>query len=136
MSFFFSKGINEDYNLELILYEMEKIMCGDKKWFINQTYDGALVMKGRVRGVNVKVKKFYENVYYVHCAVHQLNLLLLMTSNCIWKEKLLFAKFDRLHKNIYFYFKSHINESFLEKLKENTIEGNFKNFKLNEKFVT
>ena len=61
-------------------------MQEDKKKLIAQTYDGASVMRGRIGGVHFKVKEVYENAYYVHCAAHQLNLVLSMAASCNREE--------------------------------------------------
>ena len=53
-------------------------------------------MRGRIGGVHVKVKEVYENAYYVHCAAHQLNLVLSMAASCNREAKLFFAKLDQI----------------------------------------
>ncbi len=73
-----------------------KKSCRVTKKLIAQTYDGASVMRGRIRGVHVKVKEVYENAYYVHCAAHQLNLVLSMAASCNREAKLFFAKLDKI----------------------------------------
>ena len=91
MGFFQPKRVNAEGISEVILNELEKILQGDKKKLIAQTYDGASVMRGRIGGVHVKVKEVYENAYYVHCAAHQLNLVLSMAASCNREAKLFFC---------------------------------------------
>lgn len=47
-----------------------------KEKLIAQTYDGAAVMSGNVRGVQTVMKETYPNAQFVHCYAHQLNLTL------------------------------------------------------------
>ena len=53
-------------------------------------------MRGRIGGVHVKVKQVYENAHYVHCAAHQLNLILSKAASCNKEAKLFFAKLDQI----------------------------------------
>ena len=53
-------------------------------------------MRGRIGGVNVKVKQVYENAYYVHCAANQVNLVLSRAASCNKEAKLFFAKLDQM----------------------------------------
>ena len=82
MGFFQPKRVNSEGILEVILNELVKILQGDKKKLVAQTYDGASVMRGRIGAVHVKVKEVYENAYYVYCAAHQLNLVFSMAASC------------------------------------------------------
>ena len=41
-----------------------------------QTYDGAAVMSGNVRGVQTLMKETFPHAQFVHCYAHQLNLTL------------------------------------------------------------
>ena len=43
---------------------------------IAQTYDGAAVMSGHIRGVQTLIREKYPNAQFVHCYAHQLNLTL------------------------------------------------------------
>ena len=56
--------------------QLATILQGDKGKVVAHTYDGDSVMGVRIGGVHVKVKTIYEKVYYIHCALHQLNLIL------------------------------------------------------------
>ncbi|KAJ4945179.1 hypothetical protein JOQ06_013715 [Pogonophryne albipinna] len=53
---------------------LEPLKLKDK--LIAQTYDGAAVMSGNVRGVQTVMKETYPNAQFVHCYAHQLNLTL------------------------------------------------------------
>ena len=94
--FFKPDRVNADGIANVILEELEKILKGDKKKVVAQTYDGASVMRGRIGGVHVKVKQVYENAHYVHCAAHQLNLILSKAASCNKEAKLFFAKLDQI----------------------------------------
>ena len=93
--FFRPKRANADGISEVILTELAKILQGNKKKIIAQTYDGASVMKGRIGGVHVKVKEVYPNAHYVHCAAHQVNLVLSRAGSCNNEARLFFAKLDQ-----------------------------------------
>lgn len=41
-----------------------------------QGYDGASVMSGAYNGVNAQIKKVQQNAEYIHCACHNLNLVI------------------------------------------------------------
>ena len=43
---------------------------------IAQTYDGAAVMSGNVRGVQMLMRQTYPHAVFVHCYAHQANLIL------------------------------------------------------------
>lgn len=43
---------------------------------VAQTYDGASVMRGHINGVQTIFKKEVPQAYYMHCANHRLNLVL------------------------------------------------------------
>ena len=94
--FFKPDRVNADGIANVILEELEKILKEDKKKVVSQTYDGASVMRGRIGGVHVKVKQVYENAHYVHCAAHQLNLILSKAASCNKEAKLFFAKLDQI----------------------------------------
>ncbi len=51
---------------------LEPLKLGDK--LIAQTYDGAAVMSGSVRGVQTLMKETYLYAKFVHCYAHQRNL--------------------------------------------------------------
>ena len=54
-------------------------------------------------GAHVKVKEVYKNAYYVHCAAHQLNLIISSAAGYNKKAKLFFAKLNQIHT----FFQSH-----------------------------
>ena len=94
--FFKPKRVNADGISEIILTELAKILQGNTNKVIAQTYDGASVMKGRIGGVHVKVKQVYQNAHYVHCAAHQVNLILSRAGSCNNEARLFFAKLDQI----------------------------------------
>ncbi len=49
---------------------------GQERKLIAQAYDGASVMRGATGGVQREVQDVYGSAYYVHCHVHQLNLIM------------------------------------------------------------
>ena len=48
---------------------------------IAQTYDGAAVMSGSLRGVQALIKEDYPDAHYVHCHAHQLNLIMMKAAS-------------------------------------------------------
>ena len=94
--FFQPKRVNAEGIAEVILTELAKILQGNKNKLIAQTYDGASVMRGRIGGVHVKVKQVYQNAHYVHCAAHQINLVLSRAASCNKEARLFFAKLDQI----------------------------------------
>lgn len=69
-------GHNAESLISTILSEINPILKNIPNKLIAQSYDGAAVMSGQKRGVNVRVKELYPYAYYVHCYVHQLNLIM------------------------------------------------------------
>ena len=86
--FFQPERVNAVGIADVILTELATILKGDKGKVVAQTYDGASVMRGRIGGVHVKVMEVYKNAYYVHCAAHQLNLILSSAAGCNKEAKL------------------------------------------------
>ena len=43
---------------------------------IDQGYDGCSTMAGKVSGVQKRIREIYPKAYFVHCASHQLNLVI------------------------------------------------------------
>ena len=76
--------------------ELAKILQGNTNKVIAQTYYGASVMKGRIGGVHVKVKQVYQNAHYVHCAAHQVNLILSRAGSFNNETRLFLAKLDQI----------------------------------------
>lgn len=64
----------------------------DKTKWIAQAYDGASVMRGATGGVQRKVMDVYENAHYVHCYVHQLNLVMQQATTKIPKVSTFFSE--------------------------------------------
>ena len=92
LGFFKPKRVNADGNSGVILTELVKILQGNKKKVVAQTYDGA---SGRIGGVHVKVKEIYHNAHYVHCAAHQVNLILSRAGSCNNEARLFYAKLEQ-----------------------------------------
>ncbi|KAL4104452.1 hypothetical protein QTP88_019753 [Uroleucon formosanum] len=61
-----------------------------KHKLVAQTYDGAAVMSGHVRGLQVKVKELYPKALFVHCFSHSLNLVLSQSASNIKDCKIFF----------------------------------------------
>ncbi|KAJ4946943.1 hypothetical protein JOQ06_008986 [Pogonophryne albipinna] len=62
-------GVGLSNNIKAVLEPLKL-----KEKLIAQTYDGAAVMSGNVRGVQTVMKETYPNAQFVHCYAHQLNL--------------------------------------------------------------
>lgn len=87
-------------DLSNALLEGLQIMIGDCPYlFIVQTYDGAAALRGAKSGVQVRIKKVYSYIHFVHCCAHQLNLILEKTSQ---NSKV--SIFNSLFKNTSFLF--------------------------------
>ena len=63
---------------------------------VAQGYDGASVMSSSKNGVQVKVKKKYPNVTYVHCCSHVLNLAISSGCNNVTPIRNLFDSVEKL----------------------------------------
>ncbi|XP_033611596.1 zinc finger MYM-type protein 1-like [Cryptotermes secundus] len=59
-----------------ILKQLGIILQGNGQKLIAQTFDGANVMKGKIAGVQAKIKAVYSNAHFIHCYAHQLNLIM------------------------------------------------------------
>ena len=62
--------------------------------FIAQAYDGAVVMRGSISGVQVQMKNFFPHSHYVHCYAHQLNLIIKKMASCNKRLKLFFSSLN------------------------------------------
>lgn len=51
----------------------------DMQLCVGQCYDGASVMRGRVRGVQARIREEVPHAVYIHCHAHRLNLVLVNT---------------------------------------------------------
>ena len=80
--FFIPDRVNAEGISKVLLAELSIILQGDKEKVIAQTYDGASVMRGHKGGVQIKIREIYRNAYYLHCAAHQLNLVLYRAGSC------------------------------------------------------
>lgn len=77
----------------------------DIKKYFGQGYDGANVMSGAYNGVQKRIKNVQPNAIYVHCADHNLNLVLNDTMNGCTEIKKFFSSLQ----NIYTFFGTSLN---------------------------
>ncbi|XP_025417992.1 zinc finger MYM-type protein 1-like [Sipha flava] len=61
------------FNLEKVLESPDMLIC--------QSYDGANVMSGRLKGVQKIINNSYKNAHFIHCYAHQLNLILIQATS-------------------------------------------------------
>lgn len=61
---------------------LEKFGLEYRENLVGQGYDGASVMRGNCSGVQARIKKVAKYVFYVHCNVHCLNLVVV---DCVKK---------------------------------------------------
>lgn len=82
---------------------------------VAQTYDGASVMRGHINGVQTIFRKEVPQAYYMHCANHRLNLVLVDIAKNIEEADTFFA----LVQNLYVLFSgSNIHVKFIELQKQ------------------
>lgn len=67
---FDAQSITDAIEQTLKSHKMYHIMC------VAQAYDGAAVMSGAVGGVQARFRECHPEAEYLHCHVHQLNLVL------------------------------------------------------------
>lgn len=77
----------------------------DIKKCVGQGYDGASVMSGMYGGVQKRIKDVQPNAHYVHCASHNLNLVLNDAMNGCTEIK----KFFTTLQNLYSFFATSVN---------------------------
>ena len=75
-SFFNPDDLTSETLSNLLQNELHPLIGEDPQKLVAQTYDGAAVLSGVNRGVQARIKEVYNNVYFVHCYAHQLNLIL------------------------------------------------------------
>lgn len=63
----------------------------NKQKLITQSYDGANVMSGKIKGVQSLIKSEYPNAYYVHCYAHQLNLIMKLATSKNKETRIFFS---------------------------------------------
>jgi hypothetical protein len=63
---------------------------------IAQTYDGAAVMSGSLKGVQALIKESYPDAQYIHCHAHQLNLVMMKAASINSNVKVFFANIQGL----------------------------------------
>lgn len=105
---------NSDAIAEVILSQLEPVFPDEasKTKVIAQSYDGASVMRGRVSGVQVKVREHYPNAHFVHCYAHQLNLIMKQAVSYESRVRIFFAT---LHSLTNFFSHSPKRTSVLER---------------------
>lgn len=69
----------------------------DQLKYVAQTYDGVTVMSGPVGGVQAHFRKQHLEVIYVHCYVHELNLVLCHTWSMVSEGTEFFALLESVH---------------------------------------
>jgi hypothetical protein len=74
--FFNPEGQSAAKISDCISTELNCTFSGDSNKIIAQTFDGAVVMRGSVNGVQSKIKECFPLAHYVHCYAHQLNLIM------------------------------------------------------------
>ncbi|XP_063597893.1 zinc finger MYM-type protein 1-like [Penaeus indicus] len=62
---------------------------------VAQTYDGAAVMSGPIRGVQARFRRLHPETIYIHCYAHELNLVLCHTCKAVT---------EALLENVYSFF--------------------------------
>ncbi|KAL4119236.1 hypothetical protein QTP88_012077 [Uroleucon formosanum] len=80
---------------DIILSEINKWKIGNK--IMCQTYDGASVMSGEKSGVQFRIRQIYPNTLFIHCYVHQLNLVLLHGAKTLKSVKLFICSLTMFH---------------------------------------
>ena len=65
-----AKGIETQLNAFLLQYDLPMSKCR------GQCYNGAATMSGAYKGVQKRILDQQPNAFYVHCAAHNLNLML------------------------------------------------------------
>ena len=63
---------------------------------IAQSYDGAAVMAGHLKGLQVKVRQTFPSAIFIHCFAHRLNLILSQSIMQIKECKHFFATLNGL----------------------------------------
>jgi hypothetical protein len=61
---------------QYVLEQLGFVLKGDFGKLIAQAYDGTAVMSGEKGGVQTMIKETYQNVHFIHCYAHQLNLIM------------------------------------------------------------
>lgn len=93
----------DGYGAEAITNAVEQVLVSnniaDLK-VVAQTYDGAAVMSGSVRGVQARFREKHPEAVYVHCYAHDLNLVLCHTCKAIPEA----SDFFDLLENLYSFF--------------------------------
>jgi hypothetical protein len=67
---FDAQSITDAIEQTLKSHKIDHLLC------VAQTYDGAAVMSGAVRGVQARFRERHPEAVYLHCYAHELNLVL------------------------------------------------------------
>ncbi|MBN3277282.1 ZMYM1 protein, partial [Polyodon spathula] len=89
-----STGHNAASQKALVDRELERYQYKDK--LVSQSYDGAALMAGELRGLQVLVKKDTPQALFVHCFAHRLNLVLQQGAQCIKETHTFFPTLEGL----------------------------------------
>lgn len=90
----------DGYNAEAITNVIEGVLVSNNisnLKVVAQTYDGAAVMSGSMRGVQARFRENHPEAIYVHCYAHDLNLVLCHTCKAIPEASEFFDLLDRLY---------------------------------------
>ncbi|XP_008183461.1 zinc finger MYM-type protein 1-like [Acyrthosiphon pisum] len=77
-------------------FEKQKLTMSKIK-IIAQSYDGASVMSGHLRGVQSRIKEHYPYAVYTHCMAHRLNLVVVDTCKTIKSVKHVFNVLEAIY---------------------------------------
>lgn len=97
---FFEVKNQSGKDLEMLIVDTLKSDSIDIKKCRGQGYDGAANMKGKYNGLQAQIRKLSKNADYVHCAAHNLNLVL----NDAVKNITVLVNFYDLIQSIYVFF--------------------------------
>uniref|UniRef100_A0A8C5ARY7 Zinc finger MYM-type protein 1-like n=1 Tax=Gadus morhua TaxID=8049 RepID=A0A8C5ARY7_GADMO len=98
------------YDAESITNALEEVLGShgiDGLKVVAQSYDGAAVMSGSVRGVQTRFREKHPEAIYVHCYAHELNLVLCHTCKAIPEASFFFDMLESLYSCFSTSIKSH-----------------------------
>lgn len=84
-----SRDRSASFLSEFVIKFVKDWDCGDK--IVAQTYDGASVMSGALRGTQKLVRDVFPRAVFIHCCAHVLNLVLSQSTMNIKECNLFFA---------------------------------------------
>jgi len=74
-----------------ILEQLDTILQGSTEKLVAQTFDGAIVMKGKKKVIQAKVKAVYNNAHFIHCYAQQLNLIMKNSASGAQDSRIFFS---------------------------------------------